>query len=264
MPYPQSKPDHVIMHKFATKLGFAEQLFKHIKVNGEEPLIEDITREFNKGMWTVGYTGQSPERLKLQAANLHTFNKTTLLAEGGPCDGEYYGLPWPCWGTPEMKHPGTPLLYDTSKSVAKGGLTFRARFGVERDGENLLAEGSYSVGSEIEDGYPEFTADMLKKLASDFDKYKEMAVTNTFNGGHYVVTSTTNGKTGAILSSTATYFGVTRDTSVETLGVWQSAWDTNMFGSFGRLGRILGLVLASILGLEISSCRLAIRECFAR
>jgi formate dehydrogenase major subunit len=41
-----------------------------------------------------------------------------------------------------MKHPGTPNLYDTSKPVAEGGLGFRARFGVERDGENLLAEGS--------------------------------------------------------------------------------------------------------------------------
>jgi formate dehydrogenase major subunit len=160
----ESKPDHVIMYKFAVKLGFAEQLFKHIKVNGEEPLIEDITREFNRGMWTIGYTGQTPERMKLQSENLHTFNKTTLKAEGGPCDGEYYGLPWPCWGTPEMKHPGTPLLYDITKSVAEGGLPFRARFGVERDGDNLLAEGSFTAGSEIEDGYPEFTADMLKKL----------------------------------------------------------------------------------------------------
>jgi len=133
-------------------------------VNGEEPLIEDITREFNRGMWTIGYTGQTPERMKLQSENLHTFNKTTLKAEGGPCDGEYYGLPWPCWGTPEMKHPGTPLLYDTSKSVADGGLPFRARFGVEHEGDNLLAEGSFTLGSEIEDGYPEFTANMLKKL----------------------------------------------------------------------------------------------------
>ena len=40
-----------------------------------------------------------------------------------------------------MKHPGTPVLYDTSKSVAEGGLNFRARFGVEREGVNLLAEG---------------------------------------------------------------------------------------------------------------------------
>jgi formate dehydrogenase major subunit len=36
---------------------------------------------------------------------------------------------------------------------------------VERDGDNLLAEGSWSVGSEIEDGYPEFTMAMLKSLA---------------------------------------------------------------------------------------------------
>jgi formate dehydrogenase major subunit len=63
-----------------------------------------------------------------------------------------------------MKHPGTPNLYDTSKSVADGGLTFRARFGVEYQGKSLLANGSWGKGSEIEDGYPEFTADLLKQL----------------------------------------------------------------------------------------------------
>ena len=160
----ESKPDHVIMYHMAKKLGFADELFKNIQVNGDEPLIEDILREMNRGTWTIGYTGQSPERLKLQLENKHTFNTTTLKAEGGPCDGEYYGLPWPCWGTPEMKHPGTPNLYDPSKPVAEGGLNFRARFGVEKDGENLLAEGSYPVGAEIKDGHPEFTADMLKQL----------------------------------------------------------------------------------------------------
>jgi formate dehydrogenase major subunit len=160
----ESLPDHTIMHKFAKKLGFAEQLTKHIQVNGEEPLVEDITREYNRGMWTIGYTGQSPERLKLHLENKHTFNTTTLKAEGGPCDGEYYGLPWPCWGTPEMKHPGSPNLYDTSKTVAEGGMPFRANFGVEYQGKTLLSEGSWSKGSEIEDGYPEFTADVLKQL----------------------------------------------------------------------------------------------------
>jgi len=163
-PLYESKPDHVILYLLAKKLGFADQMFKNIKVTGEEPLIEDVLREVNRGTWTIGYTGQSPERLKLQAKNRQTFNTTTLRAEGGPCDGEYYGLPWPCWGTPELKHPGTPILYDPSKPVAEGGLTFRARFGTEHDGENLLAEGAYSVGSEIKDGYPEFTEALLKKL----------------------------------------------------------------------------------------------------
>lgn len=165
----ESLPDHVIMYKFAKKFGFADQMFKKIKVNGDEPLIEDVTREFNGGMWTIGYTGQSPERMKLHMANQGTFDKTTLKARGGPADGDFYGMPWPCWGTAEMKHPGTPLLYDTSKPVAEGGLNFRARFGVERNGENLLAEGSYPVGAEIKDGHPEFTMAMLKKLGWDSD-----------------------------------------------------------------------------------------------
>ncbi|MEK9556311.1 MAG: formate dehydrogenase subunit alpha, partial [Gammaproteobacteria bacterium] len=165
----ESKPDHVIMKLFADKFGFADRMFRNIKVDGDEPLIEDITREINRGMWTIGYTGQSPERIKAHMANQHTFDKTTLQAVGGPCDGDYYGMPWPAWGTPEMKHPGTPNLYDMSKPVSKGGLTFRARFGVERNGDNLLAEGVYSQGSEIKDGYPEFTMQMLMDLGWDKD-----------------------------------------------------------------------------------------------
>ncbi|CAK2379976.1 hypothetical protein VCRA2119O147_670001 [Vibrio crassostreae] len=160
----ESKPDHEIMYLLSKKLGFSDQLFKNIRVENNQPLIEDITREFNKGMWTIGYTGQSPERLKEHQQNWHTFHKTSLEAEGGPANGETYGLPWPCWGTPEMKHPGTHILYDTSKTVAEGGGNFRTRFGVEFEGQNLLAEDSYSKGSEIKDGYPEFSDKLLKQL----------------------------------------------------------------------------------------------------
>ncbi|PMJ98753.1 formate dehydrogenase subunit alpha [Vibrio sp. 10N.261.55.A7] len=160
----ESKPDHEIMYLLTKKLGFSDQLFKHIGIENNQPIIEDITREFNKGMWTIGYTGQSPERIKSHTMNWHTFHKTSLEAEGGPAHGETYGLPWPCWGTPEMKHPGTHILYDTSKAVADGGGNFRARFGVEFEGNNLLAEDSYSKGCELKDGYPEFTDKLLKRL----------------------------------------------------------------------------------------------------
>jgi formate dehydrogenase major subunit len=165
----ESKPDHVILKLLADKFGFTDRMFRNIAIEGDEPVVEDVTREFNRGMWTIGYTGQSPERLKLHMANQHTFDKTTLKANGGPADGDYYGLPWPSWGTPEMKHPGSPNLYDISKPVADGGMGFRARFGVERDGDNLLAEGVYPVGSEIQDGYPEFTYQMLVDLGWDGD-----------------------------------------------------------------------------------------------
>ncbi|MDY0960804.1 formate dehydrogenase subunit alpha [Massilia sp. CFBP9026] len=161
----ECKTDHEIMYLFARKLGFADELVKNIKVVHNEPVVEDILREINRSCWTIGYTGCSPERLKLHMENKHTFNPTTLRADSGPCKGDYYGLPWPCWGTPEMKHPGTPILYDLSKSVAEGGLPFRANWGVEHNGSSLLAaDGSTNKHSELDFGYPEFDHVFLKKL----------------------------------------------------------------------------------------------------
>ncbi len=166
----ESKPDHTLMYAFAKKFGFADELVKNIKLKKDaqgwdEPDIEDTLREINRGTWTIGYTGQSPERLKLHMKNMHTFDIKTLKASGGPCDGEYFGLPWPCYGSPELKHPGTPNLYDTSKHVMDGGGNFRANFGVDRDGVSLLAgEGSASKGADLQMGYPEFDHVLLKKL----------------------------------------------------------------------------------------------------
>ncbi|MFA7430581.1 MAG: formate dehydrogenase subunit alpha [Rhodospirillaceae bacterium] len=165
----ESKDDYQIMYLLAKKLGLASEMFKNIAVEGDQPLAEDILREMNRGCLSTGYTGQSPERLKLHMAHQADFDKITMQANRGPLKGEYYGLPWPCWGHPELRHPGSHILYDTSRHVMEGGGTFRARFGVEHEGVNLLAEGSYSKGSEIEDGYPEFTLAVLKKLGWDSD-----------------------------------------------------------------------------------------------
>ena len=165
----ESKNDLEIIYLMAKKLGFADRMFKNIKVENNLPLAEDVLREMNRGSWSTGYCGQSPERLKLHMANQKDFDLVTMRATDGPAKSDYYGLPWPCWGKPEVKHPGTPLLYNTNRHVMDGGGTFRARFGVERDGVTLLAEGSYSLGSEIKDGYPEFTMGVLKKLGWDND-----------------------------------------------------------------------------------------------
>jgi len=165
----ESKDDYEVIYLMAKKLGFADSMFKNIKVEGIRPLPEDILREMNRGSWSTGYTGQSPERLKLHMANQKDFDLVTLRATSGPCQGDYYGLPWPCWGTPEVKHPGTPILYNAGVPAMDGGSGFRARFGVEYKGANLLAEGSYPPGSAIQDGYPEFTMAVLKKLGWDKD-----------------------------------------------------------------------------------------------
>jgi formate dehydrogenase major subunit len=172
----ESRSDHMIMYQLAQKLGFGPELVKNYKlqkVKGmDEPMVEDILREINKSVWTIGYTGQSPERLKAHMRNMHLFDVKTLKSKGGKdketgydFGGDYFGLPWPCYGTPELKHPGSPNLYDTSKHVMDGGGNFRANFGVEKDGKNLLAEdGSHSKGADITTGYPELDHVLLKKL----------------------------------------------------------------------------------------------------
>jgi formate dehydrogenase major subunit len=178
----ESRTDQMVMYQLAQKLGFADQLVgkkdgkQNIKLvkgkGGEEPSMEDTLREINRGVWTIGYTGQSPERLQAHMRNMHVFDVKTLRARGGKdaktgydLTGDYFGLPWPCYGTAAIKHPGSPNLYDTSKHMMEGGGNFRALFGVEKDGVNLLAEdGSHPKGADITTGHPQFDHVLLKKL----------------------------------------------------------------------------------------------------
>jgi formate dehydrogenase major subunit len=181
----ETKDDYQVLYLMAKKLGFADEMFKKIKVEGDRPVPEETLREMNRGSWSTGYCGQSPERLKLHMANQKDFDLVTLRAAEGPAKGDYYGLPWPCWGSPDVKHPGTPLLYNTNLNVMDGGGTFRARFGVEREGVSLLANKSFSVGTDpaLQDGYPEFTYAVLKKLNWDTDLTPEELATIQKIGG---------------------------------------------------------------------------------
>ncbi|MGB9398607.1 MAG: formate dehydrogenase subunit alpha [Pseudolabrys sp.] len=174
----ESKDDLEVMYLIAKKCGFADPMFKNIKVDNNLPVAEDILREMNRGSWSTGYCGQSPERIKSHMAHQADFDMLTQRATKGPNKGDYYGLPWPCWGSPEVRHPGTPLLYNTNLAAMDGGGVFRARFGIEREEKrpdgttvkvSLLADGNASKDSEIKDGYPEFTVGVLKKLGWDKD-----------------------------------------------------------------------------------------------
>jgi formate dehydrogenase major subunit len=180
----ESRSDQAIMYALAQRLGFGDQFLgkkdgkQHLRLiktakGYEEPSMEDVLRhEINAGTWTIGYTGQSPERLKAHMRNMHVFDVKTLRAKGGKdaetgydLTGDYFGLPWPCYGNAQLKHPGSPNLYQTSRHVMEGGGNFRANFGVERDGVSLLAgDGSSSKGADLPFGYPEFDHVLLKKL----------------------------------------------------------------------------------------------------
>lgn len=186
----ESDNDYALIYRLAKRLGFAEEMFKTFDmVQGKfslEPTAESILREVNRGGWSTGYTGQSPERLKAHMRNQDKFDIITLRApkDDPEVGGDYYGLPWPCWGTPEQKHPGTHILYNTNVPVAEGGGAFRPRFGLEYEGASLLAEDSWPVGSDIQDGYPEFTYALLTKLGWDSElSAEELAVIEKIGGG---------------------------------------------------------------------------------
>src|SRR6201987_1117276 len=65
----ESKDDLEVMYLMAKKLGFSDQMFKNIKIENNLPVAEDILREMNRGSFSTGYCGQSPERLKSHMAD---------------------------------------------------------------------------------------------------------------------------------------------------------------------------------------------------
>ena len=111
----EQKDDYQVIYLLSQKLGLADWMFKNIAVEGDRPVPEDVLREMNRGSWSTGYCGQSPERLKAHMKNQHKFDLVTLRApkDDPEVGGDYYGLPWPCWGKPEIRHPGTANLYST-------------------------------------------------------------------------------------------------------------------------------------------------------
>ena len=144
-------------------------MFKNIKVENNLPVAEDILREINRGSWSTGYCGQSPERLKAHMKNQAKFDLVTLRAPRTirrsaatitACRGRAGARrrssirarrcsttpTSPSWTAAARSAPAS------ASSARRSGRTAR------RVKVSLLADGSYSKDSEIKDGYPEFTS----------------------------------------------------------------------------------------------------------
>lgn len=163
-PLYESKSDHEVLFELAKRIGFYDELTKTLRdKDGKIEWPEAATREIANIVKSIGLTGWTPERLKRHQENWDKFDELTLLGKPGtPVEGEYYGLPWPCWTT---KHPGSPILYDINTPVMKGGMGFRNRFGLEHNGVNqLAAEGSAPVGGAVTGGYPEITKANIEQV----------------------------------------------------------------------------------------------------
>ena len=139
----ESKPDMWIMKELADRLGFGA----HFTYNSPE----EVLREINRGACVI-MMRESPERLKRQQEHCADFSIEDCQAKGGPCKGEYWGLPWPCWND---EHPGTPILYRNDIPVSEGGNEFRTRFRAKGStpGNPISDDGVSMLGAAY--GYPE-------------------------------------------------------------------------------------------------------------
>lgn len=162
----ESKPDHEIMFMFAKKFGFYEQYTQSLYydvVDGELKKVkesfvwpDDATNEVARMCQSIGTQGRRADRLRRHQENWANFDPDTQLGkEGTEVAGEYYGLPWPCWNE---NHPGTPILYNTSMPIWKGGSAFRNRFGLEHNGVSQIATQGVTIPqSKVKGGYPQIT-----------------------------------------------------------------------------------------------------------
>ena len=176
----ESKNDYEVMYMLARKLGFADQMFKNIKVENGAVSAEDILREINRGGWSTGYCGQSPERLKAHMTNQAKFDLVTLQGAKGRSRSRRRLLRL---AVAVLGHAGGQASrhhrsFTTPRSRSRTAAARSARASVSSATvSTLLAEGSYSKDSEIKDGYPEFTLAVLKKLGWDDDlTADEMAI----------------------------------------------------------------------------------------
>ena len=126
----QHRPhDHVRSSR--KKLGFGKELVQELQDGSRSRAACDEpdarghpARDQPAACWTIGYTGQSPERLKAHMRNMNAFDVKTLRAKGGVDKETGYdstATTSACRGRatarPSSSIPGSPNLYDTIAST---------------------------------------------------------------------------------------------------------------------------------------------------
>ena len=175
----ESRSDHAIMYAFAQKLGFADQFvgkkdgkqkLASIKTakGYDEPNIEDVARERDQPRHLDHRLHRPVARaaLKLHMSNMHVFDVKTLRAKGGPCDGDYFGLPWPCYGNAGAEASGLaePLRHVAQRHGRRRQLPRELRRRARRREPARRGRLGLRRAPICTFGYPEFDHVLLKKL----------------------------------------------------------------------------------------------------
>jgi formate dehydrogenase major subunit len=128
-PSHNTKPDMQIIQEFADALGDGDHFDWGTgpELYNGKTTYEDCLREINLGVRTIGYQ-QAPERIQEHYEYDYAFSTETTRAEGTglPVSGDFWCLPWPCWGE---GHPGTPILWRDDLDPRRGGQDFRSKWG---------------------------------------------------------------------------------------------------------------------------------------
>ncbi len=112
--------DYWVIYKLAQKLGFGQEMFKNIAMTkassatsrSPNPCCARSTAAAGRPATRASL--RSDEGAHAQPAAFRHRHAQGQARRAGWVKGDYYGLPWPCWGTPEFRHPGTAILYNTN------------------------------------------------------------------------------------------------------------------------------------------------------
>jgi len=172
-----SRTDHMIMYQLADKLGFGKELVKNIKlVKGkggmEEPDVEDILREINRGCGRSATRASPPSGCRRTCATCTCSTSKTLRTRAAArtrrrlrARRRLLRAAVAVLGHAGAEAPGLANLYDTSKHVMDGGGNFRANFGRRaRGAEPARGRRLGLQGRRPAVRLPEFDANFLKKL----------------------------------------------------------------------------------------------------
>ena len=177
----ECRPDEEFLFGLADRLGFLKEyqwrLYDIAKSKGRDKFIwpDDATTELTQSIRSIGLQGMSPERLKAHQENWHMFDKVTLEGSG-PFKGDYYGLPWPCWSD---KHPGTPVMYNDSIPVMRGGMGFRVNWGVTSpDGQSMLTNRTLP-NAKYQGGHAPISAANAESLGIKLTEEEKQAIAGT-------------------------------------------------------------------------------------
>ena len=168
----ESQTDHAIMLAFAKKFGFDKEFVKNYKLRqARRQQVRGARTGVDPARDQRGHLDDRLHRPVARAAQAAHEEHGDLRREDAARQGRPVRrrLLRPAVAVLRQRRRSSTPARRTSTTrdvtMMDGGGCFRANFGVERDGVDLLAEdGSHPKGCDLTTGYPEFDHVLLKKL----------------------------------------------------------------------------------------------------